>query len=127
MRLNFPTNFIFCFIFNYIMYSIRLITNFIFSLINLSILSWLYSPLLGLGLFFSFLIYTQSVGYLERGISLSQSLYLDTEQHKQKKTQQTSMPGVRFEPTTPLFEQAKTVHTLDRVATVTGSEIFIYS
>jgi hypothetical protein len=28
------------------------------------------------------------------------------------------MPGVRFEPTTPVFERAKTVHALDRAATV---------
>jgi hypothetical protein len=30
------------------------------------------------------------------------------------------MPGVRFEPTIPVFERAKTVHALDRVATVIG-------
>jgi hypothetical protein len=28
------------------------------------------------------------------------------------------MPQVGFEPTIPLFEQAKTVHTLDRATTV---------
>jgi hypothetical protein len=28
------------------------------------------------------------------------------------------MPRVGFEPTIPVFEQAKTVHALDRVATV---------
>jgi hypothetical protein len=35
--------------------------------------------------------------------------------------EQTSMPLVGFEPTIPVFERAKTVHTLDRVATVIGS------
>jgi hypothetical protein len=30
------------------------------------------------------------------------------------------MPGVGFEPTIPAPERAKTVHDLDRVATVTG-------
>jgi hypothetical protein len=35
-----------------------------------------------LGRFFSFLIYTQSVGPLGRGISPSQGRYLHTEQHK---------------------------------------------
>jgi hypothetical protein len=30
----------------------------------------------------------------------------------------TSMPRVGLEPTTPLFEQAKTVHALDRAVTV---------
>jgi hypothetical protein len=30
------------------------------------------------------------------------------------------MPWVGFEPTIPAFERAKTVHALDRAATVTG-------
>jgi hypothetical protein len=30
------------------------------------------------------------------------------------------MPQVGFEPTIPVFERAKTVHSVDRVATVTG-------
>jgi hypothetical protein len=38
----------------------------------------------------------------------------------QNKHTQTSMPQVGFEPTTPVFERAKTVHALDRVATVIG-------
>jgi hypothetical protein len=38
----------------------------------------------GLGRFFSFLIYTQSVGLLGRGMSPSQGLYLHTEQHKHR-------------------------------------------
>jgi hypothetical protein len=33
------------------------------------------------------------------------------------------MPQVGFQPMNPLFEQAKTFHTLDRVATVMGCEI----
>jgi hypothetical protein len=39
----------------------------------------------------------------------------------QIKRAQTSMPRVAFEHTTPVFEQAKTVHALDRGATVIGS------
>jgi hypothetical protein len=31
------------------------------------------------------------------------------------------MPQVGFEHTTPVFERAKTVHTLDRAATVIGT------
>jgi hypothetical protein len=31
------------------------------------------------------------------------------------------MPEVGFEPTIPVFEQAKTVHALDRAVTVIGS------
>jgi hypothetical protein len=38
----------------------------------------------------------------------------------QNKSIQTSMPQVRFEPTIPVFQPAKTVHALDRAATVTG-------
>jgi hypothetical protein len=36
----------------------------------------------------------------------------------QNKCTQTSMPRVRFETTIPVFERAKTVHALDRAATV---------
>jgi hypothetical protein len=34
------------------------------------------------------------------------------------------MPRVGFEPTIPVFERAKTVHALDRAATVIGKERF---
>jgi hypothetical protein len=44
---------------------------------------WLYSPLLGPGLFFSFvIIFTQTVGLLGWGISPSQGRYLRTGQHR---------------------------------------------
>jgi hypothetical protein len=39
----------------------------------------------------------------------------------QNKLTQTSMPRVGFETTIPVFEQVKTVHALERVATVMGS------
>jgi hypothetical protein len=32
------------------------------------------------------------------------------------------MPGVGSEPTIPMFERTKTVHALDRAATVIGSK-----
>jgi hypothetical protein len=38
----------------------------------------------------------------------------------QNKRTEMSMPRVGFEPTIPVFERAEAVHTLDRVATVTG-------
>jgi hypothetical protein len=61
---------------------------------------------------FSFLIVRQSVGLLGQGISLSLGRrYL----HKHR---QTYIPWVGFEPTIPVFERAKTVHALDRAATV---------
>jgi hypothetical protein len=42
------------------------------------------TALVDLGRFFSFLIFTQSVGLLERGISPSQGHYLHAEQHKNR-------------------------------------------
>jgi hypothetical protein len=69
---------------------------------------WLYSPS-DLGRFFSFLIYTQSVGLLGRGISPLQGRYLHTKQHK---------PRMGFEPIIPLFDRVKTIHASDRMATV---------
>jgi hypothetical protein len=62
-----------------------------------------------------FLNLRHSVGLLARVISLSQGHYLTQTQNKHKPT---SMPRVRFEPTTPAFEQAKTVHALDHATTV---------
>jgi hypothetical protein len=47
---------------------------------------WLYSPCGPWPLCFSFLIYTRAVGLLERVISSSQCLYLNTRQHKHRKT-----------------------------------------
>jgi hypothetical protein len=38
----------------------------------------------------------------------------------QNKRTQTSMPRVRFEPTIPVFQRAKTVHALGHAATVVG-------
>jgi hypothetical protein len=38
----------------------------------------------------------------------------------QNKRTQTSMPHAGFEATIPVFQRAKTVHALDRAATVTG-------
>jgi hypothetical protein len=35
------------------------------------------------------------------------------------------MPWVGFEPTTPVFERAKTVHALDRAATVIGIRVLV--
>jgi hypothetical protein len=82
------------------------------------------TDLVDLGRFFSFLICTQSVGFLGREISPSQVRYLHTVQHKQNKSTQTSMPRVWFEPTIPLFERAKMAHTLDSAATVIDSDLW---
>jgi hypothetical protein len=69
---------------------------------------WLYSPFVR-----CFLILCTVLG---RVIDPSQGFNLHTEQHKHRINAQTSMPWVGFEPTTPVFEPAKTVHALDRAA-----------
>jgi hypothetical protein len=53
-------------------------------------------------------------------ISSSQNLYLHTEHHKHRINAQTSMPRVRFKPTTAMFKREETVYGLDRAATVIG-------
>lgn len=42
---------------------------------------------------------------------------------KQNKGTQTSMRRAGFEPTFPVFEQTKTVHALDRAATLIGTSV----
>jgi hypothetical protein len=71
---------------------------------------------------FSFLIFRQSVGLLGRVIRLSQGHYLHRTTQTQKKRRQTSMPRLGFEPITPVFERAKTVHALDGAVTVIGGK-----
>jgi hypothetical protein len=94
---------------------------------NGSISLLLYSSLLDLGRYFNFLIFLQSVGLLGRGINRSQGRFLHTEQHKHSEYTHThththiSMSSVGFEPMILVLERAKTVHALDRAATVTGT------
>jgi hypothetical protein len=76
---------------------------------------------LGLGRFFSFLIlYTVRRTPWTGDQAVARPLPTHIEQHKHRIEAQTSMPWVGFEPTIPAFEQAKTVHALDREATVIG-------
>jgi hypothetical protein len=53
-------------------------------------------------------------------ISPSQGRYLHRTTQTQNKSRRTSMPWVGFEPSIPAFKRAKTVHALDRAATVIG-------
>jgi hypothetical protein len=65
------------------------------------ILQWLWSPLLGRGLCFSFVIFlTQTIWLLGRVISQTEGRYLHTGPHTQ-----ISMHWVAFEPTIPVFER----------------------
>jgi hypothetical protein len=67
---------------------------------------------------FSFLILRQSVGLLGRGISPSQSRYLQRTTKTKNKRRHASIPWVAFEPTIPTFRRVKTIHAFDRAATV---------
>jgi hypothetical protein len=70
--------------------------------------------------FFLFLNHTQSVGLFVWRIRPPQGRYVHTGHHKtQNKRSQASTPRVGIAPTTPMFGRAKTVHALDRAATVT--------
>jgi hypothetical protein len=63
-----------------------------------------------------------TVGLLERRISPSQGLCTYTGEHKHRINahKHTVMPWVEFEPTILVFELEKTVHAVDRAATVIG-------
>jgi hypothetical protein len=58
---------------------------------NVTLYVYIYgsTALVDLDRFFSFLIYTQSVGLLGRGISQSQGRYLHEEQHKHRRNAHT--------------------------------------
>jgi hypothetical protein len=87
------------------------------------------TALVNLARFFSFLFYEESVGPLRRGFSPSHGRYLHTEHHKRRITTQTSMSQVGFESTIAVLKRAKTVHALDRAATVIGMYVcmFVYN
>jgi hypothetical protein len=63
---------------------------------------------------------------LDGGSAVARPLSTYRTTRTQNKRTQTYMPLVGFEPTVPVFERAKTVHVLDRAATVIG-EIEIVS
>jgi hypothetical protein len=87
--------------------------------IYLFIYLWLYSPFLGLGRFFSFLFFYTVGRTLWTGDQpVARPLPANRAAQTQNKRIQTSMPQVGFEPKIAMFEQAKTVHALERAATV---------
>jgi hypothetical protein len=90
-------------------------------LLLLLLLLWLYSPLLGLGCFFSSLtFYTVGRTPWTGDQSIARPLPTHRAIQIQNKRTETSMPWVGFEPTIRVFERAKTVHALYRSATVIG-------
>jgi hypothetical protein len=81
----------------------------------------LYSLLLGLGRFIRFLIlYTVGRTPWTGDQPIARSLPAHTTAQTQNKCTQTFMPWVGFEPTITVLERAKTVHAVDRAATVIG-------
>jgi hypothetical protein len=81
---------------------------------------WLYRPS-DLGRLFSLLIlYTVGRTPWTGDQPVSRPLPTHRTTQKHNKRSQTSMPRVGLEPTIPVFERAKTVHALDRGATVIG-------
>jgi hypothetical protein len=85
------------------------------------LLLWLYSPLLGLGRYFSFFIlYTVGRTPWTGDHPVTRPLPTHRTAQTQNKRTQTSMPWVGFEPRIPSFERAKAVHALDPAVPVIG-------
>jgi hypothetical protein len=82
---------------------------------------WLYSPLLGLGRFFSsFNVYIVGRTPWTGDQPVARPLPTDRTTQTQNKRTQTSLPREGFEPMILVFKLAKTVYALDRAATVVG-------
>jgi hypothetical protein len=89
--------------------------------IDSSIHQWFYSPLLGSGSFFNFVIlYIVDITPCMGDRYVARPLPTHRTAQTQHKCTQISMPWVGFEQTIPEFERTKTVHALDRAATVIG-------
>jgi hypothetical protein len=89
-------------------------------LLHIIIIIMVLQPFLGPWQLFSVSwSYIQSVGLLGRGISQSQARYLHTEQHKHR-IKAHRHPCLEWDSKLmiPVFEWVKTVHALDRAATV---------
>jgi hypothetical protein len=87
---------------------------------SLSLYLWLYSPFLGLGLFFSFLVfYTDGRTFWTGKQPVARPLPPHRTAQTKKKRTETSMPQVGFEPKIAVFERA-----LYRAATVMGTHCF---
>jgi hypothetical protein len=87
----------------------------------------LYRPLLDIGHFFSFLIlYTVGRTPWTTDQAVTRPLSAQRTAQTQNKCTQTPMLQVRIELTVPVFGRAKTVHALDRAATVVEQPILCY-
>jgi hypothetical protein len=79
------------------------------------------------GFFYSFNLFTDGRTPWTSDLPVARPLpkHRTTQTQKNVYTHQISMPWVGFENTIPASERAKTVHALDRSATVTG-KLFLY-
>jgi hypothetical protein len=90
---------------------------------------WLFQPIQVPGLLFSSVIISLTDGRIsstsDQPVARPLPKYMTTQTqnkriHTHKHTHQTSVLRVGIEPTIPASERAKTVHALDRAATVIG-------
>jgi hypothetical protein len=87
---------------------------------------FLYNPL-HFGRFFRFLfLYTDCRTPWTGDQPVVRPLPTHRTTQTQNKRTQACMPREGFEPTTPVFERAKTVHALDREVTVNGSQFTLF-
>jgi hypothetical protein len=87
---------------------------------------WLYNPLMGPGLFFSFVIfYTDGRTPWTGDQPIARLPPTHRTAQTQNKRTQISMPWVGFEPTIAEYERAKTVHALHSSAAVIGGLLYI--
>jgi hypothetical protein len=100
--------------------AIKISNEWRYSSTFLSISLWFYSPL-ELSRLFSFLIlHTFGRAPWTGDQPVARPLPTHRTTQTQNKSTQTSMSRVRFEPTIPVFERAKTVHALYCAVTVFG-------
>jgi hypothetical protein len=93
-------------------------------LVHLSIYLWLYSPLLDLCHFFSFLIlYTVCKTPCTGDQPAARPIPTYRTTQTQNKRRETSLPWGGFKPTIPMFERATTLHALDRTGTVIDAKV----
>jgi hypothetical protein len=82
--------------------------------------------LLGLGRFLRFLnLYTvgRTIWTGDQPVARPLPIHRTTQTQNKRTQYRHSIPLVGFEPTIPAFERAKTVHALDRAATVIGPHL----
>jgi hypothetical protein len=102
----------------------RFLQNYV-TYLSISIYLWLYSPYGPWPLFQFLNLYKVGRTPWTGDEPVARPLPTQRTTQTQKKRTQTSIPRVGFEPTIPVFGRAKTVHALDRAATVIGELCYL--